>query len=434
MRLLWLAVVPSMATPGSALIPLDTSNAPVELSTALQAAGLERPEEALAVLRKLALPTLVDLQLLDVEEAAELRGELKRAAVALGDRARLRVRLWQPSFHLHDLEAFDPKGRTRTNPERVPRQLQQPEQAKESKDDASLSGDTIALMLTALLGIGSFVLQARVSKAADLNQREIETASELAGKEKAHAATQLERVRSQMGECLRPMDAPLGVAIELKSSLDFELELPCAEVWSAALGGPVYPFAMYPFVEMHISAFTAAMMGYFTGSGVTQYSPADIEALQADPAKQARFCEVHADCIVPCYQAVANLYVRFKHLIDSEAPWKFPMVKMLGGNGFDMETAMGGNVALILNRFAAFAHAWTPLIRRWEAGDHSILQPPKDPNYLFAMYFSMVAMTLSVGTQEQELMGASSIAGAVATVAVATAAAVAGAVAAGDDT
>jgi hypothetical protein len=42
-------------------------------------------------------------------------------------------------------------------------------------------------------GIGSFVLQARVSKAADLNQREIEQSSERAELQRQRAATQLEQ-------------------------------------------------------------------------------------------------------------------------------------------------------------------------------------------------------------------------------------------------
>ena len=84
------------------------------------------------------------------------------------------------------------------------------------------------------------------------------------------------------------------------------------------------------------------------------------------PAKMmSTLSQVHADCIVPNYQAVTKTYVRVKHLVDSEAPWHFPLVKMLGGNGFDMETAMGRNTIGLLNKFAAFTHAWMPLIRRW---------------------------------------------------------------------
>jgi hypothetical protein len=88
------------------------------------------------------------------------------------------------------------------------------------------------------------------------------------------------------------MDATLRISIVMKTSLDFELELPCAEAWSPALAGPVCPFAMYPFVQILMSAKTPEAMSWVMGSVVTQYSLADIEVLQADLAKQARFCEV----------------------------------------------------------------------------------------------------------------------------------------------
>ena len=46
-----------------------------------------------------------------------------------------------------------------------------------NKDESSgLQADTIALVMTALLGLGSFLLQAKVSKDADRSQKEIEMA------------------------------------------------------------------------------------------------------------------------------------------------------------------------------------------------------------------------------------------------------------------
>jgi hypothetical protein len=199
MRLLLLAVAFSVALPGNALVLLD---APPEapgagLSAALQAAGLERPEETLEVLRKLSLPTVADLHLLDLEEGAELRAELKIAAVALGDRARLRARLWQPGFQssFHSNGGTEPTedyvsrenclpraaAARREAPRRQLQQVESPESPEKAKDDATVGGETLALMLTALLGIGSFVIQARVSKAADVNQREIEHQQEQFG-------------------------------------------------------------------------------------------------------------------------------------------------------------------------------------------------------------------------------------------------------------
>jgi hypothetical protein len=173
MRLLLLTVALSVAPPGNALGPLHPPEAPASLRAALQAAGLERPQETLAVLRKLALPTVADLGLLDLEEGAEQRAERKAAEVALGDQARLRARLWQLDFQ----SSIHSNGRI----EGVPRRLQQAESPEKAKDDAAISGDTIALMLTALLGIESFVIQARVSKAADVNRREIEQKQEQFG-------------------------------------------------------------------------------------------------------------------------------------------------------------------------------------------------------------------------------------------------------------
>ena len=46
-----------------------------------------------------------------------------------------------------------------------------------NRDESSgLQADTIALLVTALLGLGSFLLQAKVSKDADRSQKEIEMA------------------------------------------------------------------------------------------------------------------------------------------------------------------------------------------------------------------------------------------------------------------
>jgi hypothetical protein len=190
------------------------------------------------------------------------------------------------------------------------------------------------------------------------------------------------------------MSARIQIAMELKTDLDYELGLSCGEVWSKALGGPICPLVMYPHVEVHSGEFTAEIISWFTQSAITQYSPADIEALQADPAKQARFCEVerpcgicaaplrteerlttlyayahaaqvHTDCIVPYYRAVADIYVHVKHLFEVDGVFEFPLAKMVGGTGFDVNTFLGGKVFELFQHFGAFAQAWTPLKCRW---------------------------------------------------------------------
>jgi hypothetical protein len=70
------------------------------------------------------------------------------------------------------------------------------------EDSGGLSMDIAALVMTAVLGMLSFVVQSRVAKATDLNQREIEVAQESFAKERARSNLQLERVRNNMAIAL----------------------------------------------------------------------------------------------------------------------------------------------------------------------------------------------------------------------------------------
>ena len=65
--------------------------------------------------------------------------------------------------------------------------------------------DTLALMSTAVLGIATFVLQARVAKNAEAAQKDLEQARVEHERGRELAAVQLERVRSQMGDVYRPV-------------------------------------------------------------------------------------------------------------------------------------------------------------------------------------------------------------------------------------
>ena len=64
--------------------------------------------------------------------------------------------------------------------------------------------DTIALMVTALLGIGSFAVQGKLSKDAEAAQRESELAQDEREKVRLAAAIQLDRVRLQVRRACTP--------------------------------------------------------------------------------------------------------------------------------------------------------------------------------------------------------------------------------------
>ena len=76
-----------------------------------------------------------------------------------------------------------------------------------SADTPWVSGDILALMVTALLGIGTFALQARSAKQSDANQRQIELSSQEHEAARATAERQLARVREQMALYASPMVA-----------------------------------------------------------------------------------------------------------------------------------------------------------------------------------------------------------------------------------
>ena len=67
-------------------------------------------------------------------------------------------------------------------------------QGDKKEDSGSVSGDTIAIVVTAILGVGSFILQARVTKQADVTARDIEQSQSEHDRQRAHASVQLEQI------------------------------------------------------------------------------------------------------------------------------------------------------------------------------------------------------------------------------------------------
>ena len=113
-----------------------------------------------------------------------------------------------------------------------------------------------------------------------------------AEKEGKHAETQLEYVRAQMAQAIQPMNASISAARSLKVNLDLELQIPLGQMLSKSRGGPIFPLVLSPEAEMHSEKITPAMIGFMMQAAVVKYSSADIEVLQSDSDKLARFIEV----------------------------------------------------------------------------------------------------------------------------------------------
>ena len=177
---------------------------------ALVAAGLENPGAAHHALRELGLTSMRDIRLLDAAEGVELKAALALADIVLGDRSKIRITaatghelVSGPSVECKKAQDVPSDGELI----RAPRRLTEKGDTAASADTPWVSGDILALMVTALLGIGTFALQARSAKQSDANQRQIELASHEHEAARATAERQLARVREQMALYAAPMFA-----------------------------------------------------------------------------------------------------------------------------------------------------------------------------------------------------------------------------------
>ena len=163
------------------------------LVAALSAADIAAPELVAGVLQGVKLAP-AELGQLDSVERAELVGAMQAVDVTLGDRFRLR------RMSAAEVEVLPGVGspeclemRTAAAFSKQTRALQ----AAGGGGGGGVSGDSIALMVTALLGVGSFIVQAvtekRAARAAEALQRELDR--ELAARESERniAAVQLDR-------------------------------------------------------------------------------------------------------------------------------------------------------------------------------------------------------------------------------------------------
>ena len=88
------------------------------------------------------------------------------------------------------------------------------------------------------------------------------------------------------------MTGAITAANELKFSLDIELGLSYGLGLVAALDGLIGPLVLSPEAEMRKNATFPGFMWFTTKSSLSKYTSADIEILQSNPEKLARFVEV----------------------------------------------------------------------------------------------------------------------------------------------
>ena len=198
------------------------------------------------------------------------------------------------------------------------------------------------------------------------------------------------------------------------------------------------PFALWPHLEVYTRDYSPTGLAAMKGSPYKKYSAADI-ALLEDPAKRQLYIEAHTSFIAPRYRDVAAILATKSALMEP------PPASYLDGvfpHGVaDWTKFSHGTLSFHMYDLAAFAHAWAPLERRWEAGgapanrhthsravcnivvhawmssadclcvqlaDFSRMQPDQ-PNPWKIVLFTFMKMISAAGAKEAELQGSSSV-------------------------
>jgi hypothetical protein len=128
----------------------------------------------------------------------------------------------------------------------------------------------------------------------------------------------------------------------------------------------VWPFALWPYVGVWIRHYSPTYYAAFKGSPYKKYSPADIAQLYEDLAKRQLYIEAHASCIAPRFRDVATILLTKTALMEPPPPSDLNGV--FPGDLLDWTKFSDGSLLYHMLDLGAFAHAWAPLERRWEAG------------------------------------------------------------------
>ena len=126
----------------------------------------------------------------------------------------------------------------------------------------------------------------------------------------------------------------------------------------------VRPFALWPHLEVFTRDWSPKVLATLKGSPYRKYSPADL-ALLEDPAKRQVYIEAHASCIAPRYRDVTAILSTKSALMEPPPPSFLDGVYPAAG--IDWTKFSSGSLSNHMMDIGAFAHAWAPLERRWEA-------------------------------------------------------------------
>eukprot|EP01052_Picozoa_sp_SAG31_P001689 SAG31_NODE_57_length_29727_cov_12.584568_10_plen_163_part_00 len=132
----------------------------------------EVPKALLVLLREHGFHTALDLRLLDQrgQETAELMDQLRLGGVSIGHRSKVRLLLGDNHHGGGDIrttsDCGEPKTMARISADRGSHCRRQLQDASSSSDGGGMSADTIAIVLSVLVGAAGYLVQVRIGTLA----------------------------------------------------------------------------------------------------------------------------------------------------------------------------------------------------------------------------------------------------------------------------
>jgi hypothetical protein len=128
------------------------------LQPELGAAGLEDVAGVAQALEDLGLSQLQDVQRLDAEEASEMKGALRRSAVSLGDRSRLRRMLAGPAEFHGSISNAPSIASVLAEAESSRDHRAMQAESEGSSSGGGVSGDSLAIIATVLVALVGYAV------------------------------------------------------------------------------------------------------------------------------------------------------------------------------------------------------------------------------------------------------------------------------------
>jgi hypothetical protein len=235
-----------------------------------------------AELVKLDLADPREVLLLDTEEREELSGALKAAGIPLGARARFRR-------EVVGVDVMSPKGETPSV-----RRVQSTENEGSPPAPASqgFSIETAAITVTALMGVISYVLQAKLARDAERADSDRDRTTAQHDKAIAAAEVQLDVTRSQMKDLYMPVAAGFGIYHFAKAYL-------ARDVGLTYIGLSEFETIPSNRASPDLEVLGENMGPIFATGPFTKWRESELMALRDDESLRTRYCDAYRDSLLP---------------------------------------------------------------------------------------------------------------------------------------